>query len=297
MAHRTSPTNIGLSLSANLAAFDFGYLTGGALLARTSLTLASIERLDRHRGHFYNWYDTRTLEPLSPTYISTVDSGNLAGHLLTLACGLEELATTPVLGPQITAGLSDTLALCAEQAHAWPEARRILERLAQELAPSAPTTPADWQSLLERLAVEAHALVVAIGGHDVPEPLWWARAFESGCREALAELTRARGDAFAAERDDEIRGSPDAAARCRLYAFVYDRTRRPTCLRSATTSRSTASIRATTTCSPPRRASRASSPSPRATCARPTGFTSGGSASPRARARRSSRGAARCSST
>ena len=61
VAHRTSPTNIGLSLLANLRAHDFGYLTDAELLARTTPTLRTMERMERHRGHFYNWYDTQTL--------------------------------------------------------------------------------------------------------------------------------------------------------------------------------------------------------------------------------------------
>ncbi|HET6247998.1 MAG TPA: glucoamylase family protein [Tepidisphaeraceae bacterium] len=92
VAHRTSPTNIGLSLLANLAAYDFEYITMDGLLERTGRTMATMDKLQRHRGHFYNWYDTQSLEPLRPLYVSTVDSGNLVGHLLTLAAGFEMLA-------------------------------------------------------------------------------------------------------------------------------------------------------------------------------------------------------------
>ena len=90
VAHRTSPTNIGLSLLANLAAYDFGYIPAGQLLQRTQNTYASLARLERYQDHFYNWYDTKSLQPLQPLYVSTVDSGNLAGHLLTLRPGLSE---------------------------------------------------------------------------------------------------------------------------------------------------------------------------------------------------------------
>jgi hypothetical protein len=92
VAHRTSPTNMGLSLLANLAAHDFGYLSTERLIARTASTFATMQRMERYRGHFFNWYDTRTLEPLPPRYVSTVDSSNLAGHLLTLQPGLRGLA-------------------------------------------------------------------------------------------------------------------------------------------------------------------------------------------------------------
>ena len=80
IAHRTSPTNMGLALLANLAAHDFGYIAGGELVLRTGNTLRAMQGLERYQGHFYNWYDTRSLRPLAPLYVSTVDSGNLAGH-------------------------------------------------------------------------------------------------------------------------------------------------------------------------------------------------------------------------
>ena len=88
VAHRTSPTNMGLALLANLSAHDFGYISTGQLIERTTDAFHTMEALERHRGHFYNWYDTQSLKPLPPTYISAVDSGNLAGHLLTLRPGL-----------------------------------------------------------------------------------------------------------------------------------------------------------------------------------------------------------------
>ena len=83
---------MGLALLANLAACDFGYLPVGQLIRRTQDALGAMQGLERYRGHFFNWYDTRTLKPLLPLYVSSVDSGNLAGHLLTLGPGLAELA-------------------------------------------------------------------------------------------------------------------------------------------------------------------------------------------------------------
>ncbi|HKH62760.1 MAG TPA: glycosyltransferase family 2 protein, partial [Flavitalea sp.] len=79
IAHRTSPTNIGLSLLSNLTAYDFGYITGSQLLERTTNAFRTIEKMETFRGHLYNWYDTETLQILPPRYVSTVDSGNLAG--------------------------------------------------------------------------------------------------------------------------------------------------------------------------------------------------------------------------
>src|SRR5690606_17093594 len=111
IAHRTSPTNMGLALLANMSAWDMGFIPAGDLLTRTRHSLDSMARLTRHRGHFFNWYDTRTLEPLPPRYISSVDSGNLAGHLLTLRAGLVDLPNKPIGSAQVIKGLQDTLAI------------------------------------------------------------------------------------------------------------------------------------------------------------------------------------------
>ncbi|MEO8159206.1 MAG: glycosyltransferase family 2 protein, partial [Betaproteobacteria bacterium] len=97
VAHRTSPTNMGLALLANLTAHDFGYIPAGNCLERTAQALATMAGLTQYRGHFYNWYDTQSLLPLAPLYVSSVDSGNLAGHLLTLRPGLLALADDRIL--------------------------------------------------------------------------------------------------------------------------------------------------------------------------------------------------------
>ena len=92
VAHRTSPTNIGMALLATLAAHDFGFIDTDDLAARIDATLTTVESLERFEGHLLNWYDTRTLAPLPPAYISTVDSGNLAGALVTLSVALQAVA-------------------------------------------------------------------------------------------------------------------------------------------------------------------------------------------------------------
>src|SRR5690606_16189553 len=133
VAHRTSPTNIGFALTANLAAYDFGYLTAGDLLDRTEHTLATMASLERFQGHLYNWYDTRTLQPLRPMYVSSVDSGNLAGLLLTLRPGLLALVDAPILSPRAIDGVHDTLQVLLETAGATPRAaaaRRAFAELA-----------------------------------------------------------------------------------------------------------------------------------------------------------------------
>ena len=114
VAHRTSPTNIGLALLANLSAYDFGYITGGTLIKRTADTLSTLELLERYHGHLFNWYDTVTLKPLYPRYVSTVDSGNLAGHLLVLRQGLLSLKNEAISASRLFEGIKDTLYLMSE---------------------------------------------------------------------------------------------------------------------------------------------------------------------------------------
>jgi cyclic beta-1,2-glucan synthetase len=114
LAHRTSPTNIGLSLLAGLSARDFGYSSNGQFLERTKNTIGTLAKMERFKGHFYNWYDTESLQPLLPKYISTVDSGNLAGHLLVLRQGLLRVPHQPIIGKNLFEGLMDTLRLLME---------------------------------------------------------------------------------------------------------------------------------------------------------------------------------------
>ncbi|MDR3491405.1 MAG: glucoamylase family protein [Gammaproteobacteria bacterium] len=116
LARRTSPTNMGLSLLANLTAYDFGYINISQLLMRTSNALETMTKLERYRGHLYNWYSTETLAPLLPRYVSTVDSGNLAGHLLTLRQGLLALPDDPLLNVRYLDGLEDTWDILASTA-------------------------------------------------------------------------------------------------------------------------------------------------------------------------------------
>lgn len=111
IAHRTSPTNIGLSLLADLAAYDFGYITMTEMLFRCSNTLKTLHKMERYKGHFYNWYDTRTLDILRPAYVSTVDSGNLVGHLLILRQGILACKSNPVFNPESFNGLRSTLGI------------------------------------------------------------------------------------------------------------------------------------------------------------------------------------------
>jgi cyclic beta-1,2-glucan synthetase len=112
LAHRTSPTNIGLYLLSVACARAFGWIDTPQLMTRVEATLATLARLRRHRGHFLNWYDTQTCAPLLPMYVSTVDSGNLAGHLLAVGAACREIADAPGQAPGTSARLAALAATC-----------------------------------------------------------------------------------------------------------------------------------------------------------------------------------------
>ena len=190
VAHRTSPTNIGLALLANLSAYDFGYIPAEQLIERTANTLHTMEAMERNRGHFYNWYDTQSLQPLPPLDISTVASGNLAGHLLTLRPGLLALSDEKILGPRWLDGLSDTLSLLVEAAGAGAPAR--FAQLQQELESARDSRPATLKAArlcLGGLARAASGVVSDLAAG--PENLAgvWAGAFARQCQAILNEVT------------------------------------------------------------------------------------------------------------
>ncbi len=116
VAHRSSPTNFGLQLLATASALDLGYIGLFEFVERSEMTLATLEKLPKMRGHFFNWYNTQTLEALRPQYISTVDSGNLCGHLLTFKQSCLSLRRRPWIHPHAQAGLLDTLSRLQKEA-------------------------------------------------------------------------------------------------------------------------------------------------------------------------------------
>jgi len=143
LAHRTSPTNIGLYLLSTVAARDFGWISLSELAGRLGNTLATLDKLEKFRGHIYNWYKTDTLKPLEPLYISTVDSGNLAGHLVALATALNKLAAQGAAAYSAPlAGIADNVQILANSARLRPlpagadaaAAKAALDRLKTELA-------------------------------------------------------------------------------------------------------------------------------------------------------------------
>lgn len=115
VAHRTSPTNIGAMLLSTASAYDFGFLTSLEALERLEKTQLSLNKLEKYHGHLYNWYDTTTLKPLYPIYISTVDSGNLAAFLITMKVFCEQLAKAQIIEKQIQNGMHDILLVLKEE--------------------------------------------------------------------------------------------------------------------------------------------------------------------------------------
>ncbi len=111
IAHRSSPTNFGVFLLSVVAARDFGWTSLSDSVDRLDATMGTMEILPRFHGHFYNWYETRELRTLEPKYISSVDSGNLAGHLLALSQACKELAQAPILSSVALKGIGDTMHL------------------------------------------------------------------------------------------------------------------------------------------------------------------------------------------
>ncbi|HEX3063370.1 MAG TPA: glucoamylase family protein, partial [Usitatibacter sp.] len=189
VAHRTSPTNMGLALLANLAACDFGYIAAGQLIDRTAKALDTMKGMGRYEGHFYNWYDTQTLAPLTPLYVSTVDSGNLAGHLMTLRPGLLALADARIMGPRWFEGLGDTLRSLADAVEGTAPAS--LARLGQALG-----TAFDAESMaleagrtwLDRIAMGAAGVAADLAAAPGSESAFWADALVRQCRLLQEEL-------------------------------------------------------------------------------------------------------------
>jgi cellobiose phosphorylase len=196
IAHRTSPTNIGLALLANLTANDFGYITSAQLAERTANTFNTMDLLERHRGHFCNWYDTQSLKPLIPIYISTVDSGNLAGHLLTLRLGLLALPDKSIIDLNIFNGLRDTAAVLTESMASLRTAApqtgitELLAQFQESLVQDRQSMPklTACAARLEKLSKLANEISNSIDATVFSEAKWWAECLSDQCSNALAEL-------------------------------------------------------------------------------------------------------------
>ncbi|MEI6132550.1 MAG: glucoamylase family protein [Bacillota bacterium] len=150
VAYRTSPTNIGMGLMAIISARDFGYISTTEMIEMISNTVSTIERLDLWNGHLLNWYDTRTLKPLRPRFISTVDSGNFVSYLITLQQGLEKYLWSPILSSTFLKGIQDTMSCSGEDGTATFESLKILK----ELYSNAELDIFAWKKALDELNID-----------------------------------------------------------------------------------------------------------------------------------------------
>ncbi len=204
VAHRTSPTNIGLLLLTTASAHDLGYVSSLEFLERQELTFATLAKLGKFHGHFFNWYDTKTLQPLLPQYISTVDSGNLAGHLIALKQACIELPDTRLFDERIVEGLADTINAVSIEAGRLgsfrqrtdivtvSQLRNEIEACQKLISFEARDSLASWFLLFESLGQripEIEDIVSALahehGEINFKELRWWVGALDhqvSSCR-------------------------------------------------------------------------------------------------------------------
>ncbi|HKC51351.1 MAG TPA: glucoamylase family protein [Myxococcota bacterium] len=247
LAHRTSPTNLGLYLLSVVSARDFGWIGTFEMADRLEATLATMRGLERHRGHFYNWYDTQDCRPLYPRYVSSVDSGNLAGHLLALANACRERVGRPLSGEAPLAGIRDALELTRESLRALPEERRtltvtrrdldealdVLEAALRESAPDA----ADLALRLSRIAPYAatvsdiaRTLAQERSSAAGAELVAWAeatqRTIESQRRDLELAVSSEALEALAAKELEQRLLSLEAAARALAeemdFGFLFE---------------------------------------------------------------------------
>jgi cyclic beta-1,2-glucan synthetase len=202
VAHRTSPTNIGLYLLSTVTACDLGWIGTLDTVGRLEATLETLGKLEKYRGHFYNWYDTRDLHPLDPKYISSVDSGNIAGHLLAVGHACRDLMRKPSLGAITLDGVRDAIELLRRALTETTDARRThlvtrkhLSNAVDSLAALLEVVPdnaAGWASLFTDLKEHSqtvtdivHTLLAEQGGVPDSELRMWADAVRA-CVESHA---------------------------------------------------------------------------------------------------------------
>ena len=245
IAHRTSPTNIGLQILSTLAAYDFGYISAAGVVERLEPTFGTLLKLPRYRGHFYNWYETRTLAPLLPSYVSTVDSGNLAGYLIAAKMALQQLPQDPPIGGSALDGLRDALRLAEESLGAAPKlmthpAGRALSGeiglLHQTLA-DRPVAPADWGPLLTVVEDQVAAIGVLIHELDesaspadataIANATRWLERLSIGLAQRRTDLARsAEETAELMERASRLAGLADDLVEEMEFRFLFDEQRR-----------------------------------------------------------------------
>ena len=195
VAHRTSPTNIGVYLLSVVAARDFGWLGTLEAVERLEATFATLGRLARFRGHFYNWYDTQDCRVLDPQYVSSVDSGNLAGHLMTLASACREWREIVPSAAVRLAGVSDALDLARAECARRSEGDAVshmqlavaLDTLSTDLRTIDQFRPIDWAAL-KALVQAAEEIAHGLPGDADVDLLFWIGATRAAIDSHLHDL-------------------------------------------------------------------------------------------------------------
>ena len=211
VAHRTSPTNIGLYLLSVVAARDFGWIGSKQAIERLESTRATMARMGRFRGHFYNWYDTRDLKVLAPAYVSSVDSGNLAGHLIALANACQEWRTSRPDPASRRAGVADMIGLLLEEAARLREALRTqtvtprqledslaaISTMLAQVPPDGAAVTDEWDRLARECAnlVDiANAIALESRGEPESDLVFWSRAIQRTIAEHREDHTSSPAD-------------------------------------------------------------------------------------------------------
>jgi cyclic beta-1,2-glucan synthetase len=193
IAERISPTNLGLFLTSNLAAHDFGYVSLAELSAALQRTFDAMEYMPRYRGHFLNWCDTRSFEPLAPHYVSSVDSGNLAASLCALRQGCLALVRQPIVGLPVLAGLRDHALRLREAIPYTARSLSIMRGIANLLRQldCQPTDLFFWESVLTETRDIVQRLREALDGRrgaKTDEAYYWETLLWERVKVALGEL-------------------------------------------------------------------------------------------------------------
>ncbi|HEX7811371.1 MAG TPA: glucoamylase family protein [Burkholderiales bacterium] len=205
VAHRSSPTNFGLYLLSVVAARDCGWIGVGDMARRLEDSLGTLQAMPRYRGHLYNWYDTTDLRPLEPLYVSSVDSGNLAGHLLALAQACVDQAQRPLLSFEDVAGIRDTVLLLQKSLGRVADDRRTqtvstdqihdtlrdMEGLLESLPEDGAQWPQQWRELHDRAVMLldiSQTFADERGDAQVSEILAWARALHDDIASHVRDL-------------------------------------------------------------------------------------------------------------
>jgi cellobiose phosphorylase len=181
---------MGLALLANLSAYDFGYISAGELIERTANAFQTMGKMDRYRGHFYNWYDTQSLATLRPHYISTVDSGNLSGYLLTLRWGFIDLPDQKIWGSQLFKGISDTTT-CLMEVAGVPAPKQLagFQKYLASLSDPSKMMLKPLRQCLDHLAKSSIDLAGAFDANTESHTMRWVKALVHQCADALEEMT------------------------------------------------------------------------------------------------------------